>query len=122
MTKRKSTNRHPRPTDRSADPEPAVEELHDEAASDGTLDTADEDAAREEAFNEQSPDTDDVEQFQGVSGPSSPAPEPPRWASLDAAVDHLDLYFERSHGLSIDKAMVKEFVEYYHSLAEPPKS
>lgn len=64
----------------------------------------------------------DGEQFQGVSGPSSPAPEHPRWPSLDIAVKALEVHFERSHGLSIDKAAVEEFVAYYRSLVEPPRS
>lgn len=55
----------------------------------------------------------DEEQFSGVSGPSAPEPDRPRWPSLNVAVGALAEHFRTSHGLSIDKAAVDEFVAFY---------
>lgn len=62
---------------------------------------------------------DDTDQFQGVSGASASAPERPVWPSLDAAVESLAEWFRTSHGLSVDKAKVEDFIAYYRSHAFP---
>lgn len=63
----------------------------------------------------------------GISGPSAPAPIlTPRWSSLDAALAGMETHFRLSHGLTIDKAFVEEFLVYARSFlaptSEPPPS
>lgn len=72
------------------------------------------DTVDEQATNEL---PNDEAQFSGVVGSAPPEPERPRWPSLDVAVEALEFYFQRSHGLSVDKAMVEEFIAYYRSHA-----